>query len=73
MAPLHTTYGMTYVVADRALSSDENLQELAKTQIKWSTRVPATLSAAQAALAQADPHAMQPLTEGYRYHALTST
>ena len=28
---------------------------------------------AQAALSQADPQAMQPLTEGYRYHALTST
>ena len=28
---------------------------------------------AQAALAQAHPHAMPPLTEGYRYHALTST
>lgn len=73
MAPLHTTYGMTYVVADSALSSDENLQELAKTQIKWITRVPATLREAQAALAQADPPAMQPLTEGYRYPALPST
>jgi transposase len=31
------------------------------------------LSDAQAALAQAAPQAMQPLTEGYRYHALTST
>jgi len=37
------------------------------------TRVPATLSDAQAALAQAAPHAMPPVTEGYRYHALTST
>jgi len=37
------------------------------------TRVPATLSDAQAALAQAAPHAMPPGTEGYRYHALTST
>jgi transposase len=73
IAQLHTTYGTTYLVADSALYSDENLQQLAKTQIKWITRVPATLSDAQAALAQAAPHAMQPLTEGYRYHALTST
>jgi transposase len=72
-AQLHTTYGSTYLVADSALYSDGNLQQLAKTQIKWITRVPATLSDAQAALAQAAPHAMQPLTEGYRYHALTST
>jgi transposase len=70
---LHTTYGATYLVADSALYSAENLQQLAKTQIKWITRVPATLSDAQAALAQAAPQAMQPLTEGYRYHALTST
>jgi transposase len=73
IAQLHTTYGTTYLVADSALYSAENLQQLAKTQIKWITRVPATLSDAQAALAQAAPQAMQPLTEGYRYHALTST
>ena len=73
IAQLHTTYGTTYLVADSALYSDENLQQLAKTQIKWITRVPATLSDAQAALAQAAPQAMQPLTEGYRYHARTST
>jgi transposase len=73
IAQLHPTYGTTSMVADSALYSDENLQQLAKTQIKWITRVPATLSDAQAALAQAAPQAMQPLTEGYRYHALTST
>jgi transposase len=73
IAQLHTTYGTTYVVADSALYSDENLQELAKTQIKWITRVPATLSDAHAALAQVDLQAMQPLTAGYRYHPLTST
>jgi transposase len=73
IAQLHTTYGTTYLVADSALYSDENLQQLAKTQLKWITRVPATLSDAQAALAQAAPQAMQPLMEGYRYHALTST
>jgi transposase len=37
------------------------------------TRVPATLSAAQAALAQADPQVMAVLQEGYRYHESTST
>jgi transposase len=73
IAQLHTTYGTTYLVADSALYRAENLQQLAKTQIKWITRVPATLSDAQAALAQAAPQALQPLTEGYRYHALTST
>ena len=70
---LHTTYGATYLVADSALYSEDNLAKLAQTAIKWITRVPATLSEAQAALAQANPQAMAPLTEGYRYQELTST
>jgi transposase len=73
IAQLQTTYGITYLVADSALYSDANLQTLAKTQIKWLTRVPATLSDAQAILAQADPQTMAPLTEGYRYHVVPST
>ncbi len=73
IAQLQTTYGTTYVVADSALSTADNLQKLAETQIKWMTRVPATLSEAQAALAQADPQTMAPLTAGYRYQGLTST
>jgi transposase len=67
MAQLHTTYGATYLVADSALSSADNLQKLAETRLQWITRVPATLRAAQAVLAQADPQTMAPLTEGYRY------
>ena len=70
---LHTTYGATYLVADSALYSEDNLSNLAQTAIKWITRVPATLSEAQAALAQADPKTMAPLQENYRYHELTST
>jgi transposase len=72
IAQLQTTYGTTYLVADCALYSDDNLQKLAETPIKWITRVPATLSDAQVALAQADAETMAPLTEGYRYHILTS-
>src|ERR671922_2777144 len=64
---LHITYGMTYVVADSAIYSEANLQKLAQTPMKWITRVPATLSDAQAALAHVDPQAMAPLTEHYRY------
>jgi transposase len=71
--PLHATYGTTYLVADRALYSAENLQKLAHTQLKWLTRVPSTLSEAQSVLAQAKPQALMPLTQGYRYHVLTST
>jgi transposase len=37
------------------------------------TRVPATVSDAQAALTQAEPQTLAPLTAGYRYHGLTST
>ena len=73
IAQLQTTYGTTYLVADSALYNADNLQKLAETHIKWMTRVPATLSEAQAALAQADPQTMAPLTAGYRYHGLTST
>ena len=73
IAQLHTTYGMTYLVADGALYSAENLQKLSDTRMKWITRVPATLSEAQAALAQAEPQTMVPLMEGYRYQGLTST
>ena len=70
---LQTTYGATYLVADSALYSEANLKKLAQTAIKWITRVPATVREAQVALAQADPPAMAPLQEGYRYHELTST
>jgi transposase len=70
---LHLTYGTTYLVADSALYSEENLQKLAHTQSTWITRVPATLTAAQAALADVIPETMEPLLEGYRYHVLAST
>jgi transposase len=70
---LHTTDGTTYLVADSALYSEDNLQRLSETRLKWIARVPATLSEAQAALAQAAPQTMAPLLDGYRYRALTST
>jgi transposase len=73
IAQLHTTYGTAYLVADSALDHEENLQQLAHTRSKWITRVPATLSEAQAALADADPETMAPLMEGYRDHSLAST
>jgi transposase len=73
MTQLQTTYGTTYLVADSALYNEDNLQKLAETTVKWITRVPATLHEAQAALAQANPQTMAPLTEGYRYHVLPST
>jgi transposase len=64
---------MTYLVADSALYSEANLQKLAQIHMKWITRVPATVNAAQTVLAQADPQALASLTAGYRYHELTST
>ena len=73
MAQLQITYGTTFLVADSALYSAENLQKLAETQTQWITRVPATLSEAQAVLAQADPQTMAPLMEGYRYHVVRSS
>src|SRR5919197_332744 len=73
IAQLHTTYGTTYLVADSALYSEENLQKLANTESQGITRVPATLTEAQAALAQVAPAALPPLLEGYRDRTLTST
>jgi transposase len=73
IAQLHPPYGTTCLVADSALYSAENLQKLSQTQIKWITRVPATLSEAQAAFAQAAPQSMAPLMAGYRYQELAST
>ena len=73
LAQLQTTYGTTFLVADSALYSAENLQRLAATRLKWITRVPATLHEAQVVLAQADPETMAPLTEGYRYRVVPSS
>ena len=66
-APLQLTYGMTFLVADRALESAENLPKLAETNLQWIPRVPATWREAQTILAQAEPQTMAPLPEGYRY------
>src|SRR5499426_2509522 len=73
IAQLHTTANPTYLGADSALYSAENLQKLAQTSLKWITRVPATLQEAQAVLTHADPQTMAPLTEGYRYHVVPSS
>jgi transposase len=73
IAQWHTTDGATSLVADSALYSADTLQRLSETRLKWITRVPATLSEAQAALAQAAPQTMAPPLDGYRYRALTST
>lgn len=73
MAQLQIPYGTTFLVADSALYSAENLQKLAETRTQWITRVPATLSEAQAVVAQAAPHTMAPLAEGYRYHVVRSS
>jgi transposase len=70
---LQTSYGTTYLVADSALYSADNLQQLAKTRMKWITRVPGTLSEAQAICTHANPARMTPLEEGYRFQAETST
>jgi hypothetical protein len=64
MAPLHTTDATTSLVADRALSSEDNRQTLSETRLHWITRVPATLSGAQVTLAQADPQTMAPRRDG---------
>ena len=73
IAQLHPTSSPTFLVADSALYSAENLQKLAETSLKWITRVPATLSEAQEVLGQAQPETMLPLAEGYRYAVVASS
>jgi transposase len=73
IAQWQTPYGPTELVADSVLYREANLQRFAHTQIKWMTRVPATLSDAQAVLGQADPQTMTPLADGDRYRVVPST
>jgi transposase len=73
MAQLRITYGTTFLVVDSARYSAENLQKLSDTCTKWITHVPATVSEAQAVLAQVDPQTMAPLMAGYRYHVVRSS
>jgi len=72
IAQLQTTYSPTYLVADSALYNAENLHKLAETNLKWITRVPATLTEAQEILAQAQPETMASLPDGYRYTVMAS-
>jgi hypothetical protein len=55
LEPLPTTSGVTSIVADRARYRAANRQTRAQTARQWITRVPATVSAAQAALAHVAP------------------
>jgi transposase len=64
MAQCHTAYSPTSLVAARALSNAEHLHKLAKTSLKWSTRVPATLPEAQEVFAPAQPATMAALPDG---------
>ena len=55
-----------------ARSITPDLQKLAKTSLKWITRVPASLTEPQEVLAQAQPETMASLPDGYRYTVLAS-
>jgi transposase len=70
---LRTAHPITYVVADSALYTAENLGHLAQSGLKWITRVPATLGDVHAVLARVTPEIMTPLADGYRYHEEGST
>jgi transposase len=65
---LRTAHPLTYLVADSALYTAENLGHLAQSGLKWITRVPATLGEVHAVLARVTPETMRPLADGYRYH-----
>jgi transposase len=70
---LRTAHPITYLVADSALYTAENLGHLAQSGLKWITRVPATLTEVHAVLARVTPETMTPLADGYRYHEEVST
>ena len=73
MAQLQLTYGTTYLVADSALYSAENLQKLAETTYEVDHPCPSNLERSAGGLSPGHPQTMAPLTEGYRYHVLPST
>jgi Domain of unknown function (DUF4277) len=73
IAPWYTTSGVTSVVAESALDRAATRHHLAPTAMPWSTRVPATVRAAHAALAQVDLPALAALHAGSRAHALPAT
>jgi transposase len=73
MAQLQATDGTTSLVADSALDRAANLQQRAPTRRTGITRVPATFTAAHAALAHAVPDAMEPRGEDDRDRVRAST
>ena len=73
IAQLHPPFSSTYLVADSALYSAENLHKLAETSLQWLPRVPATLTEAQEVLAQAPPATMASLRAGYRDAVVASS
>ena len=70
---LRTAHPLTYLVADSALYTAENLGHLAQSGMKWITRVPAILAEVHAVLARVTPETMRPLADGYRYHEEVAT
>jgi hypothetical protein len=73
MQPRHTTDGTTDPVADSTLYRADHRHKLATMGRQWITRVPATRTDVQDALAHAIPEALEPLVESSRDHLLAST
>lgn len=70
---LCTAPRITYLVADSALYSADNLQTLPKSGVPWLPRVPATLTEARAVLAPLDPPTRAPVIESYRFQEVPAT
>ena len=73
IAPWHTTYGTTDLVADSALYREGQPPTVRPYPAQVDDPVPATLSDGQAVLRRADPQTMTPLADGYRYGVVPST
>ena len=70
---LQEAHAIPYLVADSSLYNQESLKALGQSGIKWISRVPHTLTEANAALPGVKVEELTPLAEGYSYQTLQST
>ncbi len=69
---LQADHGMSILVADSAMYSQDNLKALQARGLSWISHVPANLKEVKVLLNAVDLDLFEPLTEGYRYRVLSS-
>jgi transposase len=68
---LQADNGISILVADSAIYTQDSLIALQQRGVKWITRVPATLAEVKRLLKNVNPESLAPLAEGYRYQSLS--